>query len=422
MFSRIKRRALHFVHAGIARFWVQPLEDRMIPALEKKSGWTAKHLLRWASWWANAGRVIVNEVRLVKKRWVGLHWSVTYIGTGERAEYLCNILFPTPPEEVEASLIFLWQVPGSVHMYAGRGDLVICELNQIVRLSPQGFNVFFTTPQSIQQVIDDFDRPMEEIMAGFQPHTRQRIRQLEEKGFSFELTHSKADFDLFFHRMYLPYTRGRHMGHSMILYDYESINSLFSKGVLILVKKDGETIAGGLRFLIGDTCTAYIMGVLDGRQDLVKQGSNVALAWFGMHWAHEQGARRYSLGLSFPLTSNGPFNFKRQWGARVDRDTINPSNWSFIGKDLSSPLREHLDKLGLITEIGGKHYQVRLYDPAKTGSETNIADELRHISNCGLAGIAVISPHGGEQLLLAESLKQDAAEQPYLTVHRFPTT
>jgi hypothetical protein len=69
--ASLKHHSLHLIHSGISRFWVQPIEDRLIPGLEKKNGLIEKGLIRLASWSANAGRVIVNEMRLVNY----LYWK-----------------------------------------------------------------------------------------------------------------------------------------------------------------------------------------------------------------------------------------------------------------------------------------------------------------------------------------------------------
>jgi hypothetical protein len=276
-------------------------------------------------------------------------------------------------------------------------------------------DVSFTTPQAIQQVIDDFDRPLDEIKAGFYQPTRQRIRRLESQGYSFEPTHSEAAFDLFYQRMYLPYTEERHSGRSIILCDYDYLHRQFSSGVLILVKKDGEVVAGGLRYLEDDTCTAVIMGVLDGRNDLVKQGCVVALAWYGMLWAHEQGARQYNMGSSFPLTTIGHFNFKRQWGTRVIHpDKSIRQKWSFFGNKLPIQLHDHLNGLGLISEAAGKYYQVLLSVPADQNGEARLADQLHHVSKSGLAGIVTVCPDGDKRLIPVEAFVQDPSGQRYL--------
>jgi hypothetical protein len=416
MFTCIKRRALHLIHSSIARLWVGPLEDRIIPGLEKNPGWLSKKLICWASWGANAGRVMVNELRLSKKRWVGPHWSVTYLGNEKSSEFFCCNLFPTPPEEVESKNIFLWQAPGLIRKQAEEGDLVVCELNQVVNYSSAGIDRLFTTPREIQMVIEGFDRPMDEILAGFQQQTRKRVSQLEAQGYSYCPTHSEADFEMFYQRMYLPHILGRHSGRGLDLSDHDLMLRYFKEGVLILVCLDGVPIAGGILILNGDLCLALELGVLDGQYEWVKRGCNNALYWFSMQWAHERGARKFALGQTFPLNSNGPLMYKRQWGARVHRDTHNHLKWSFYGNKLPDGLRSHLTDLGFISELDGNYYQALLPNPAEPVDGEKLSTHLLHLSRFGVAGLMSISADGEKRLIMPDAVREDQSGRRYLAV------
>ncbi|MGB7094526.1 MAG: hypothetical protein WBD62_07750, partial [Anaerolineales bacterium] len=202
------------------------------------------------------------------KRWAGSEWSVTYIGDGTSIEILRAILFPEPPKMDELPRVFLWRVPALVQKLAGEGDLVVCELNEIVRWSPNGLNTSFVVPWFIKQVLEEIDRPMESILASMNQTMRRKVRQLETEGFSYLFTQSKEDFDFFYYRMYLPYITLRHEGQGMILDDYESVHKLFMEGGLFLIKDGQDPVCGMVCTLDGEMCTALEMGVLDGDFDL----------------------------------------------------------------------------------------------------------------------------------------------------------
>jgi hypothetical protein len=135
-----------------------------------------------------------------------------------------------------------------------------------------------------------------------------------------------------------------------------------------------------------------------------------------MLWAHEQGARVFALGQSFALTSNGPLTFKRQWGARVVRDTHNRSYWNFYGKNLPGQLRSHLTDLGFISELDGKYYQVLLPNPAEPVDDEKLATHLLHLSKFGVTGLMLISADGLMQLILPDAVREDSSGRRYLAV------
>jgi hypothetical protein len=345
----------------------------------------------------------VLDLRVNVKRWAGSEWSVTYIGDGTSIEVLCTILFPEPPKVDELPRVFLWQVPALVQKFAGEGDLVVCELNEIVRWSFNGLNTSFIVPLWIKQVLEEIDRPTENILASMNRNMRRNIRRLEKQGFSYLFTQEKEDFDLFYYRMYLPYITLRHKGQGMILNDYESTLNNFLKGGLVLIKDGQDPVCGVLCLLDGDTCFARQMGVLDGELDLVKRGVNVALYWFMFHWARDQGAQRFDFGSSRAQTSNGVFNFKRQWGTRVYLHKNIHTLWSFYAQVLPDKLRKHLNALGIITIVDGKLYRVIMIGPKESSSTADFTRELKHAATQGLVGLMVISEKGKMQVISQSS-------------------
>jgi hypothetical protein len=204
--------------------------------------------------------------------------------------------------------------------------------------------------------------------------------------------------------MYCPYIRWRHGAATDELRSYEEMNFCFqSWGGVILVKQGQEPVCGMLCYLRDGECEAMEMGVLDGRFDLVKQGSNVALWWFMLNWARQQGACRFDFGSSPAQTANGTFNFKRQWGTRVVKDKRRHSLWSFFCIDISPNLRERLNSVGWISEVGGRHYRVLILDSDAPTYADAVRAGLDEAANCGLDGVLTISAKGERQITSTES-------------------
>jgi len=152
-----------------------------------------------------------------------------------------------------------------------------------------------------------------------------------------------------------------------------------------------------------DLCVARNMGVLDANIDLVKRGSNIALWWYMLLWAREQGAKKFNLGSSRAVTKDGVFNFKRQWGSRVAIRKNIHTVWSFYAQKLPEKLREHLNTLGIITTLDGKCYELMLIDPEKSFSTANLTSELKHAAANGLAGLVIISEKGDMEVISQHS-------------------
>jgi len=401
MANNLSRRALILVHRGIERFWIHPLESKLIPRLESGNLSRFRSIaLRWLSWLANIGRIAVLDLRLEVRRWVGPDGSVTYIGEGESMEVIRTIFFPEDPEFEEIPNIFLWQVPSLVKRYADQGDLVVCEINELIHWSPGNWKVFFIVPQWIKQVIEEIDKPVEKILASMNQSMRRKIRKLDDQNFSYSVSQEDEDFDLFYYRMYLPYISLRHSGRGMVLHDYASLLNDFRKGKLLLIKDGSKPVGGMLCLMVGDTCYAQQMGVLDGDFRLVKRGVNVAIWWFMLLWSREQGAKRFDVGGSRAQLSNGVFNFKRQWGTRVEfLNTQMHSEWSFYAQSLPENTIRHINALDIITIVNGQCYLLRICNSSSELDTIDFTKDLKHNISCGLSGILLISPNGEQRII-----------------------
>jgi hypothetical protein len=392
--TKLKSRVLHGVHSLIYRYWVDPLQRRVPAWAEEKNGWRRRLLVASAVWGANLGRLVITDLRVSVRCLKGESWSAVYIGAGYSFEELHHILFPTPPEVKELPRVFLWQVPALARQFALSGELVVCELNHILRWRPKGAYVF-TTPRWIRQVLD-ITRPADDILADMNQNTRRNLRKMTQQGFSYTFTQEPQDFDLFYHKMYRPYIQKRH-GRRATQNEYEPLRCQFERGGLILVQQDQEPVCGMLCLTRGDICEAHQMGVHEDHLDQVKKGANVALWWFMMDWARRNNLCRFDFGASRAQTSNGTFNFKRQWGTHVYAMHDVHTEWVFYSENLSPALRDHLNELGFISAIDDRHYQVLLLNPEEQPGEADAAQKQKDAAHCGLDGVLLISPEAKDQ-------------------------
>jgi hypothetical protein len=329
------------------------------------------------------------------------------MGAGFSFEELHHILFPRPADVEELPPVFLWQVPALAKKFADRGELVVCQLNRIIRWRPRGTYVF-TVPDWIRQVLD-IARPLEDILGAMNQNMRRNLRKMEKQGFSYVFTQEQEDFDLFYHRMYRPYIHMRY-GTRFITAEYDPLRRQFEQGGLILVKRGQEPICGMLCRVVGDTCEADQMGVFEGQFDLVRKGASVALWWFMMDWARRNDLRRFDFGASRARTADGTFNFKRQWGTRVVSERDIHTKWVFYGEDLPLRLRHHLNEQGFISKVDGLHYRIVLLGPGEELTDAELAYERKSASGCGLDGVLLISPqaHGEESFYIRQMVTEEA--------------
>jgi hypothetical protein len=108
---------------------------------------------------------------------------------------------------------------------------------------------------------------------------------------------------------------------------------------------------------------------------------NALLNWYLIDWSKQRGVTSYNMGISNAWRSDGPFTFKRRWGARVRCSQMICPDWHFLLDDPPPALLDHLNAAGMITEVAGKFFSVQIGAPATT------PEALAAATEAGLDGV-----------------------------------
>jgi hypothetical protein len=116
------------------------------------------------------------------------------------------------------------------------------------------------------------------------------------------------------------------------------------------------------------------------------------MIWCAIKWAHKQGAEVFDMEGTRAYSSCGSFVSKQAWGARVaERDRI-CQVWQCAARDPSPALLDHVNELGLISEVDGRFCAVLLNDGQTDLAEAEVRDSLLDVKDRGLDGLVVVSP------------------------------
>lgn len=328
--------------------------------------------------------------RLSAYKLVGTHWTIIFVGS-EHSLLEINHLFFTQ-EEVNPEMIgrvALSRLSAQSQQWLAEGvDLVVYELS-CVQPRPPYAPITFTVPVWVQQVLD-IPESLETLVTG--KRIKGLINRFQKAGYEYRFSQAKADFDHFYYQMYLPFVKKRHDELALVA-SYQDHWRWFTKGGLILITSGNKTIAGMICYMAGDICYPIEGGIIEADQHLWQQGINAFLFWCCILWGREHGAKIFDMGGSHGWFSDGPFTFKRRWGARVIKRRRIHAELTFLAKNLSPSLQNHLNELGLISEIGGKFYGVWLNNCPTTFDQAKIQSNLLAAQGQGLAGSVVITPN-----------------------------
>jgi hypothetical protein len=238
--------------------------------------------------------------------------TVTYGGLGYAKPLLKSLLFLEEPVEREVGRVFVWG-PGEL-ISSRASDLIIIESSEsLTRRLPSQSAI--TLPFRVQFILD-IRGEWEEVEQRFRRDARRNdMRKAQKLGYEYEISHKESDLEMFYHDMYLPTMQERHGELADFLPKREAYQFL-RHGWLFLTKRDGTFVSGGLCLARQGIVGFKEMGVLNGDEQLMREGAVGAMNYLRIRWAHEQGYRGVNLGSCWPYLS-GIFRSKRKWGAAV---------------------------------------------------------------------------------------------------------
>jgi len=320
--------------------------------------------------------------------------DIIFVGTMKSLPEIKMLLYGEYVPQERLADVALWNLDEEIRNWLNDGtELVVCQLSRLYHPQP-GTSINFAIPVWVNQLIhypDDFDH----LLRGRGPsNIRRQLNKCRKSGFSYRFSRSKADFDDFYHRMYLPFVKKRHTERAFIApyplqWDYWIKRG---GGGLLQVIKDGKAVAGAICYVHKGICHNIEIGILDSDPALLKLGVNTFLFWAVADWGHSVGAVSYNMGASRSWCSNGAFDWKAEWGAHVVQRPRACPRWSFYANRLSTPLREQINRAGLISEINGKHYSVMVGDSTGELESSELNTRLAAARKRHLEGFAVVIP------------------------------
>ncbi len=142
------------------------------------------------------------------------------------------------------------------------------------------------------------------------------LRVLRRAGLTYRISHREDDFQRFYHDMYVPLVKSRYREYGEIVKETDCHNVFKGPGgaILLIENPEGKAIAGGLENMWQGTLFAFLNGVIDGSQELIKKGALTAWYYFGMKRAFDSGCRRFDSGPCQPFLTDGVYIHKHRWG------------------------------------------------------------------------------------------------------------
>ena len=248
---------------------------------------------------------------------------IAWAGFEPDKNYLAGLAFQEGWKERHLERKWLWEILPYVRRTSPSCALLIYEIDRAKkRLFPA--SGLLQSPVWVR-----LELPLDESLLSSKVRTKYREirRKIQKHGFTCSTSKSEADFDDFYHNMYVPLMRNRH-GEQSVIDDHQTLKKKFSaSGELTFIHKDGRTIAGSLLDRAGGNFQLLCMGTRDGSEEYVKMGVSEALYFFEIGRAREKNGKTVNPGDCRPFFNNGVFRYKISMGAYIAKGRHEPAGY-----------------------------------------------------------------------------------------------
>ncbi len=169
----------------------------------------------------------------------------------------------------------------------------------------------------------DISAPIEKLL-GSQRYSIQR--KIRKNKLSHVMTKDRKLFDDYYYNMFLPYIRTRHAS-TVHLNTYQELLGMFSRGGLILIKKEERIVAGALFEFVGQEVKLRTFGIREGKWEYVLDGALGAAYYFMVVEMKKQGYAKLFIGGARPFLNDGVTRHKILLDAYLAKDKKRSCLW-----------------------------------------------------------------------------------------------
>lgn len=262
--------------------------------------------------------------------------SVLLLSNKKSFPYLSNKIFLKTPKVEVIGKTHLWRLNKKIDAIISEVDAVFIKNDLFYSrfLKKKGFTII---PERISMALD-VSQPIGKIYNNFNKSGKEDVRKVKKYGYTYEISEDVDKLDLFYYKMYLPYTYQRH-GNTAICANYYTIRHLFERGSkLMLIKQNDEYVYGSLFSVKKDKVIATYAGLMEGKDDYLKKGISAAAYYFLIKWSKENGIKFADFGTCRSFLNNGVFCYKRKWGTTIKKADSKRSPEIFAFKLLSNSI------------------------------------------------------------------------------------
>jgi hypothetical protein len=310
--------------------------------------------------------------------------NILYIGWDNRIYFhFMERLLGEAPLILKKGKIPVWKVYKYLTRNKESYDSAVIEMNSLTRIFARR-GIGFLLPRWFEMELDS-------KIAIKKEQEKDIKRRIRKNSLTFKKNFPKKDIKFFHERMFIPFISKRH-GESAVICDYEYFLNKFRKkrSMLNFILKDDIPVAGSLTEFVGGKLRLTGLGIIDGREDVMRMGVIGAVYYFELQNAVESGMPSINVGGTSPFLTDGLTKFKLSLGAQAAdiKYFIDLNLWFILLKD-SELLRNRLKANPFIQRVKNNLFRVIFVDPLEYEYKEEFIRLLRRTECINLKGTKI---------------------------------
>lgn len=241
--------------------------------------------------------------------------KVLYVGNNHSLNYIAKIMFEHNPYIVEKKSLPINKTKSLPYKIKADMFIICCDRFFSRYLSDYAD---FIIPEWLNFELDTSE-PLTIIASKFLSGARKDVKRIVSKKYTYQLTGDPMMKKLFYKKMFLPHIMRRYKDEILPHYPAYIRHITDAKGMKLLLVKDisGKSVAGGLVRFSRERAILPSMGILDGKEEYLRNYAVAALFYFHILVAKQHGIKRINFGNTRSFLNDGNFQFKRKWGMEL---------------------------------------------------------------------------------------------------------
>ncbi len=328
----------------------------------------------------------------------GRRASLLVAGAGPSIAYMLGRFFSQPLHSETVGHIPLTALMGTLRRLRASADMTIAQLPRLLSGWLGGDEYLHVPPWVGSRLLvpehpEQFARRTR-LWHDLSPARRNELRP--------RVSHETAEFDRFYHEMYLPYATQRFGDHAVLRPLRQLRRLLHRGGALMWIYQAEERIAGALLRQHDNGLDLLSVGLAGTGDDARRAGAIPAIYYFCLEHARSQGCALIDAGSCRPSPADGVTWFKRKWNARLTPRTNVVTDLLFRWERSNDAVRTFLSHTPLIIQQGRELSLVAALD------DGNVARAYQSLWMDGLQRLYIYGEQTGDGFLPGLTLAESA--------------